>query len=385
MKRLGTIILLLAIAGSAVGQTQFSSKVRISKWRNVKRIDTLKEPKVRNIGDKVTTEFTYTDAVGDVHSVERVTTIAKIDTVLVDKTKKVDMKGLRGFASISPDKDKADQLKVSYWLNPRHKVDSGTIVCDSLFIWASETSVTMIPDTSTHPANDTLKHDTCYSLWKLTPSEYDSLRKTENWVKHTPRKVTVYKNNKVAYYLIDKYVSTAEYFIPVKNREYLRFNASNWDLGAITVPFKIRSAYHHTRTDGTKVKVPVDIGSDFNVGLFGGWSYGTERYRYEGGEMKRLSNLKFTVGGFISLGKQDLDSLNTTASDKPFIGDDKRSMMITSLGAGVMASFFDIKLALFVGTDLGAGEYSGRWNHHAKPWFGIGFGYNLAGLLPKKE
>jgi hypothetical protein len=385
MKRIATLLIIMTIAGSAVGQNQFSGKVRISKWRDVKRVDKFQESKQLNVGDEVKSEFTYTNA-GVTYTVERSEKVGSVRNEMVDQVKNVNMKGLDGFANISPDKDKPNRIKVSYWLNPVNSVDSGTKILDEEFEWTSATATSMTPKSNNPTAPNALTADTRYYLQRLEPDEYTNLVITENWVKNTPRRVTVLDTaGKVDYYLIDKYVSEAEYFIPVMNREYLRFNASNWDIGAITVPFKIRTSYTHTRADGTEINVPMDIGSDFNVGLFGGWSYGTERYRFESGEMKKLSNLKLTIGAFLSLGKQDLDSLSTTASDKPFVGEDKRSMMITSLGAGVMASFFDIKLALFIGTDLGTGEYSGRWNHHAKPWIGIGFGYNLAGLLSKKE
>lgn len=371
------MMIALCMAGGAMGQTQFSGKVYIPDGADIKRLDKVDEPRNLKVGDKVTNEWKYTknDVEYNVEQ-EEVVTSARQESFV--KTKSVDMKGLKGFANITPDKDKPNVIKVNFWLNPTHIVPKNIRIRELTRTWPTVGSAAM---SETIKRDEVLTAQEKFTLWKVPSSELAAVSQ-ENWFKHATSLIEVYdaSGTTIDYYLVDKYGQKAEYIISYGNRDYFKFNASNWDVGAITIPFKIRPGYE---TNG--IKVETEIMADYNVGLFGGWSYGCERYRYETGELKKLSNIKVSVGGFVSLGKQDLDSLATTTADVPLVKDITRSMMIVTVGGGVMFSFADIKLGAFVGTDLGTGEYSKKWNFHGRYWVGLGLGYNLAGLFPKKS
>ncbi|MBS1611866.1 MAG: hypothetical protein JST49_03530 [Bacteroidetes bacterium] len=79
-----------------------------------------------------------------------------------------------------------------------------------------------------------------------------------------------------------------------------------------------------------------------------------------------------------------MDKTNTTASDTPLTGEEKRSVVVTSYGIETMFSFANIKLGGFFGVDIGIGSSAQKWNFNKRPWFGLGLGYNIAGLWGKK-
>jgi len=186
---------------------------------------------------------------------------------------------------------------------------------------------------------------------------------------------------RVNYWLSTSYQAD-DYRINLANRNHIGFNVINWDLGALVIPFKIHPGYK----DETKnVDVPDRIVADYNIGLFGGFSMGRQRYRYETGELKELASVKFTTGLFVGIGKQDLDSTLTLTAAEPLAEGVTRSMMVVTTGVGMMLSVADIKLGIFGGWDLGTGDLSSKWDHHARWWVGVGLGYNLAGLLGGKK
>lgn len=391
-----------------LAQSPFAGKVKIRSYQNVVRIDKVPVTEKAEKGDKITKTWT-TKENGKSVEVVRETTVTDESTSLPPymKTKKVSMLGLTGYVSLSPEKDKPNTIRVNYWLNSLNEVDSGIRIKvikrywknwsdaeqniisvkterDEILKELEQFRLTKVKLPKKRKANKTIKT-------RVYQDEDDTDKEVEipgdptqtNWFKYAKTVIEVYKKSdptELDYYLVDKYGREDKYVIELPNRRVFSFVATNWDLGAITMPFKVQFGY---RKQG--IRVQDQIIADYNIGVFGGWSVGREKYRYETGDLKRLYGVKATFGLMAGIAKQDLDSLSTTTAEFPLATDEKRSMMVVSFGAGVMFSINDIKLGAFIGTDLGTGASSAKWNFHGRPWFGVGLGYNLAALSVGKK
>ena len=397
MKKLLLAFLILNLSlliGEAQAQNQFSGNVRITTAHPVYRIDEVTIKGKATKGDNITRTW-QTKENGKTVEVTQESTVNDSNTDLptYTTTKKVKMKGLAGNASLYVDEDSL-KVNINYWLNPLKTVAKKDSIVDRRFFWQNMQDTIMV-DTIFQCKQ--LKDDKeSFYLFRIdaeTRAKFNSIRNKSPWGKFTKRVIEVFEDTLKgkqekpkfdtipSYYLIDKYSRESEYVLDMPNRLVFRFRSSNWELGAITIPLKIH--FSHKKNGKT---VGQEVVADYNIGVFGGWSYGREKYRYESkGGLKRMLNTKGTIGGTIGIAHQELDSLSTTAAEHPLTGDSKLTIAVMSAGLGLMFSINDIKLACFAGLDVGIGSASGKWNHHARPYLGIGLGYNLAGLLGKKE
>lgn len=370
------ILLLILMANVSIAQdiTSFKGRIKVTTAKTVTRID--KVPVNVNVpANTGYVEVKYTK--GDVEYTARVIDPTAGNAPVV-VNKEVTMP-VAGKANLYADKDDPTIIHVNYWLSSNINIPVGyTLQIDSSY-WPTPSATVMTTSTlrTYTVTNATAYRDRNFSLAKVSVGSPDL---SYEWYLNSPKKITVRDiSGNIVYYLADKYVNNCDYQIKLKNRGATWFPALSYDLGAVTIPFKIRPGF--TKNN---IKVPTDVSADFNLGLFGGVSVGSNRYRSEKDGLKTLPEVKATFGAFFSFGKQDLDSLSTNGTDSPYPDGQKRSMLFASVGAGAMLSFANVKAGIFVGTDLGIGSEAKSWNFHKKPWIGFGLGYNIAGLWAKK-
>lgn len=293
------------------------------------------------------------------------------------KTLQTTFTNLGGWAVLKPDEKDKSILHVNYWLNHPNNVSNALIKVSTRNI-ASDGKLTGWKDT-TYQVID----DKTFYLEKLDITQYELACKAP-WFDAVINQITVYKNQSksdIDYYLIDKYDRDADYTIQLKNREFISFPYTSFDFGPMTIPFKQRFGYKK----GT-VTVDPQIQADLNIGVFGGYTLGRYRKRYESGgtgELKDLSNLSFTFGGFLNISTAALDSAATTAGKLPFSKDKTATIGVVSFGVGVLTTIYNFQIGLFAGLDKGVGTNAQNWNYNNKPWVGIGIGYDLKKLFFK--
>ncbi|HEY5392381.1 MAG TPA: hypothetical protein VIJ57_09725, partial [Hanamia sp.] len=293
------------------------------------------------------------------------------------KTVETTFKNFGGWGILNSDEKDKSILHINYWLNHPNLLRKVLITLGTRKI-GSDGKLTAWKDTSYFVVKDT----TVY-LQKLYDASYQ-LAVKEKWFDAVNTQIVVYADSskkKIAYYLIDKYDRNADYSIKLQNRESISFPYYSWDFGPVTIPIKQRFGY-------TKGNITIDpqLQTDLNVGVFGGFTMGRYRKRYEAGEpgeLKDLSNLSFTFGGFLNISTAALDSTATTTGKLPFAKDKTATIGVVSFGAGVLTTFYNFQIGLFAGMDKGVGTNAQNWNYNNKPWVGIGIGYDLKKLFFK--
>ena len=203
------------------------------------------------------------------------------------------------------------------------------------------------------------------------------------------------KENRSRYYdpSLVKNLSTGEFekcqaYIILKNRDRARFLYSNWEIGAVTVPFKLRFGYNMMIGDSanTSINVKAETQTDVNLGLYAAYTIGKVSYRYRDKEEILPNQNYFSIGPLLSLSTVKLDSASTSAShftkdegmiERNFLAYETTRPAV-STGVAVMFGIRDIRFGAFLGCDFAFGENSSKWNYQGKPWLGFGLGYNLA-------
>ena len=375
-KQLPVLLVAILISTGIYAQDYitFKGKIRITNAHRVVRIDKVTITEQLPAGTTYTEKASY-DNNGTPQSIDIEHTVPAAGLVTTQKTTHEQaIQNMEGWANLYEDDDDPSIIHINYYLNATHIVPGGYQVQEFNYTWADANATVMTPVVASPPMV-TLANPTSYTLWKVMPG---SAEEAEEWYTYTPRRVDVYKDGKLQYHLVDRYCSDCDYQLQLTNRQAISFSSYSFDLGTITVPFKIRPGFTN---NGNRANT--DISADFNVGIFGGASYGRTRYRSEKDGLKTLPEVKGTLGAFLNLGVQDLDTLSSNATEKPLGADEKRTMMTLSVGVGTMLSFANIKLGMFVGTDIGMGPLAKSWNFNKKPWIGVGLGYNLASLWGK--
>jgi hypothetical protein len=384
MKSILTTLLALFTLSVSAQSTSFRTFLIVPSDYNITRYDKANDILNVSTGDKIVSTYSYKKN-GVVYNGEHTETATTARTETTYVVKPVNLGSMPGRASIEVDKTDPSIINVNYWFDRPHTVKSGTKMIISKNYWKNSSDSQMSSESveSTFP-NDTTFNGIIIDA-ELDNNTYRIPTEIQNqpWCKYSPLIITVYNRKdftKVDYYIIKKNIKDVRYTMQLQNRDYIHFRSFSYDLGAITIPFKIRSGY--TRNNVTAHQ---EIASDFNVALYGGISYGRDRYRYETGSLKSLPTVKVTLGAFIGIGKQDIDTLATSTAELPLIKGQTRSLLIVSTGVGVLVSFADVKLGWFIGIDTGMGVDANKWNQNARIWNGIGLGYNLAGLWGKKS
>lgn len=192
------------------------------------------------------------------------------------------------------------------------------------------------------------------------------------------------KNN-VSYYDANKpeiteflFLPTETYFITLQNRQSVRFTGKNWEVAALTIPFRLHFGYSNSIDT-----VAASLNTDVNISAFFGRRITRRNYRYESHRGILENKFSFSHGLTLGLSSTNIDSTNTIGlSPKNDI--EEITVPIFTLGYGLMMNISDFNLGVFGGYDFGIGKNAAKWNFHQRPWFGFGFGYKLA-LFTKME
>ncbi len=173
------------------------------------------------------------------------------------------------------------------------------------------------------------------------------------------------------------YHPNTKYFIKLKNREYASFSYTNYEISALTIPFK-----YHFGFSENDIEIDPVFNADLNISTFVGKRFGKVSYTYDTYKGMIKKNWSVTVGGFLGLSSQKIDSTSTSLDDNPI----EKEMNVPSFSYGIGAVFNISKfnLGLFLGADKGLGNTAEKWNYDNRLWFGFGFGYKLA-FLGKQE
>ena len=150
------------------------------------------------------------------------------------------------------------------------------------------------------------------------------------------------------------------YYYKLENRQSVKIKFNHFSIKAITIPLKVRFG----RND-------VEFSTDANLGVFGGYSWGTSKFTRK----KEIGNTeveqKNTLG--ILLGTEQL------AFD--FVDDSQRTLeessALISTGLGFVHSYQNFTVGLTGGFDFALGENKNNWDYHARPWLGLAIGYSI--------
>lgn len=175
------------------------------------------------------------------------------------------------------------------------------------------------------------------------------------------------------------YHPNTKYFIKLKNREYVRFSYSNYEISALTIPFK-----YHFGFSEDEIEIDPVFNADLNISTFVGKRFGKVSYTYDTYKGIVENNWSVTVGGFLGLSSQKIDSTSTSLDIKPIPIDKEVNVPSLSYGIGAVFNISKFNLGLFLGFDKGLGNTAAKWNYDNRLWFGFGFGYKLA-FLGKQE
>lgn len=317
-----------------------------------------------------------------------------VDTTITTKrTIAIKMTGFGGKASLYTKVGKHGNTYVDFWLNPFNKVKKGVAVVENTKSFSCSKFDLKNPDPYdvVKGKKTVLKEDITYSLFKVEPSKIKGWGSNiPDWYIHTDKIIEVYKEDHVTidYYLVNKYDRNALYELKFKNREYISFKTSKWEVGPLTIPFKYRFGFKKD-TATVKLNNPtdyVDINqeaiADFNVGVFAGYKIHQFGLRKEHGTSIQQPGSAITFGTFLNLSAVTLNKGNTRTS--ALITDDS-SQTIASLSTGfsLMLDIHNINFGLFLGRDLGFGTKAKEWDFNNRTWLGIGIGYNLNGFKKK--
>lgn len=173
------------------------------------------------------------------------------------------------------------------------------------------------------------------------------------------------------------YLPNTKYFIKLKNREYVSFSYSNYEISALTIPFKYHFGYSEN-----DIEIDPVFNADLNISTFIGKRFGKASYTYDTYKGMIENNWSVTVGGFLGLSSQKIDSTSTSMDDNPL--DKEMNVPSLSYGIGAVFNISKFNLGLFLGADKGLGNTAEKWNYDNRLWFGFGFGYKLA-FLGKQE
>lgn len=305
-------------------------------------------------------------------------TITKTDTLIADKTYQFDkdiplkIPSLPGKANFIIDEKDNSNIRLNYWLNPKHKINNGTKIkisnrvpdCNGNYINSKDTSYTLSKDTTVY-------------LYKAMESE-----QSEKWFQSSDIVIEVYQSDTISHFLVNKYDRNGVYTMKLANREFISYKNRAFEFGAIYIPIKNRFGYEQ-EVNGTKIQVKNDISSDVNIGIFGGYKFARYRIRLEDKKIKDLSKLGFTLGGFANISTTSIDSLSTSVSTEQLKKDEKVNIAVFSPGITGMFTFYNVQVGVFLGWDIGLGDNGKKWNYHKKPWLGFGLGYSLSSFWKK--
>lgn len=147
------------------------------------------------------------------------------------------------------------------------------------------------------------------------------------------------------------------------NAERLKSKGS-FVVGASTTLIKIRPGNNEEGAN----KIPSEFGNDFNLGLNAGW---------------RLTPWDHREVALSFVGGVSFSSIRVTPqTTRNFITSEATQGCITG-SAGLILEIEKFQISGFVGIDAMSGEIGENWIYRNRPWFGIGFGYEI--FKPQKS
>ena len=179
-----------------------------------------------------------------------------------------------------------------------------------------------------------------------------------------------------------------KYFMTLKNRESVTFRQYNWEIGAMTIPFKIYNSFYKNKQNVTGSSQPVyikpDVSANLNIGLYGGFRVGRVYYTYDKYKKMVEKDWSWTFPLFVGFNQLTLDQTNTLAATLPYEDDESIKIGALSIGTGAVYNIRNISLGLYLGSDVALGTRADDWDYNERLWIGVGFGYKLK-MLGKKE
>jgi len=378
MKRTLLVLLLIISAKLSFSQAyEARIKVYIPEGTTVRKVDNAKNCPQKILKNSILkSEYSKTKD-GRTYTISKLDTIRRDTFYAFDKKNIIKIKDFSGWVSIKEDKKDKSKLHLNPWLSKKKVIPSKAIVerierkvdCSGNYSLASTT-------------RDTLDKNESYRYLKKMSKgqDQDTLFTKTDWYEKSKNVLKVYKkDSELDFYLINKYDQNTDFYLKLENRQFLSLKRESYVFGPITIPFKYRFA--HKKND---IDIDSEFSTDFNVGIFGGKNWGRYRVRYESKELKKLSNLSRTLGGFLSLSRVVLDSSSTTGAKMHLEEGEKKAIATLSPGIGVMLSIYNFNFGFFGGIDAGFGTSAKKWDYNYRPWFGVGIGYNTASSFFKK-
>jgi hypothetical protein len=160
--------------------------------------------------------------------------------------------------------------------------------------------------------------------------------------------------------------------IQLKNRKPLRLTFSETTISGLTIPLKYRLPDKSSRLEE-------DFSAGFNANLFIGYSVGYTSFTYREKIDNRITNYKFTFGGFVGASTIELNAQNTSLSLTPLGENEKFNKGLATIGLGFTFSSDKFNIGTFLGKDFSVGQKASKWNYNNKPWIGIGVGLGIFG------
>jgi hypothetical protein len=177
------------------------------------------------------------------------------------------------------------------------------------------------------------------------------------------------------------------YYVQLKNRQYLNFSYSNWEVSATTIPLKFRFAKTYSgTTNGVAGSVysPTALDLQANIGANFQRRWGHVRYIYDKyGGMTSKTTFSGVLGVFASVGSLPLSKTNTKsrvfATDQQQMGFDStatQNVPSISLGISGGVNIYGIEIGAMVGWEI-AMEYRQLYDYRKVPFIGFGIGYGI--------
>lgn len=308
------------------------------------------------------------------HTLITETKYSKESIIKTSKTIEMSINSFSGKANIYVDEKDKSILHVNYWLGEPITLKEGTkiqiinnkIDCDKKI-------------TEINKEDSILKEDIIYDLWKCDKEDI-----LEDYIKYSAQVIKVFNDmGELDYLLVDKYNKNDDYTISLENRDVVTFKNSSIVFGPITIPIKYRFGYDKN-INGADIIVVEEFKTDLNIGVFGGYTFGKQRFRYERGVgVKELATWSTTIGPFLGFSTETLNKSNTTVGKTPFTGDKTKSIGVISPGLGIVKTIYNFNFGFYYGCDIGIGKESNNWNFKNKTWLGFGIGYSLTGFWKK--
>ena len=150
------------------------------------------------------------------------------------------------------------------------------------------------------------------------------------------------------------------YYYKLENRQTIKIKFNHYAIKAITIPIKVRFGSNS-----------LDFSTDANLGIFGGYSWGTSKFTRKEKTGNTEVEQKYTFGIFFGSERLSFEFEN---EDQQEIEEESA---LVSTGVGFVHSYQNFTVGLTGGFDFALGANKTKWDYHARPWLGIAIGYSI--------